>query len=66
MHYNQAKEYARKLRKESTPAENVFWQNVRNRKFHNYKFYRQYIFKYALSENHSKYFIVDFYCHSES
>lgn len=47
-------EYARSLKKVMTPAENLLWQNLRNRKISNQKFRRQHPI--------SKY-IVDFYCH---
>ena len=44
---------ARELRKESTEAEQVLWQCLRNRKFLNKKFRRQHVFCG---------FILDFYC----
>jgi very-short-patch-repair endonuclease len=47
-------ENARSLKKVMTPAENLLWQNLRNRKVNIHKFRRQHpIAKY----------IVDFYCH---
>lgn len=47
-------EYARSLKKEMKPAENLLWQNLRNRNISNHKFRRQHpIARY----------IVDFYCH---
>lgn len=47
-------EHARSLKKTMTPAENLLWQNLRNRKVSNCKFRRQHpIARY----------IVDFYCH---
>ncbi len=49
-------EFARKLRREQTAAEDLFWAEVRNRRFHNYKFRRQVPI--------DKYF-VDFLCESE-
>jgi very-short-patch-repair endonuclease len=53
---------ARYLRKNSTKAENIFWQAVRNRKINSKKFYRQYpiSFEYYGQQRH---FIADFYCH---
>ena len=45
---------ARELRKNQTPAEEIFWQIVRNRKFLNLKFRRQ----HQIGS-----FITDFYCH---
>jgi len=47
-------EYARSLKKVMTPAENLLWQNLRNRKVSNHKFRRQ----HPISR-----YIVDFYCH---
>ncbi|MDI6778737.1 MAG: DUF559 domain-containing protein [Bacteroidota bacterium] len=37
-----AKQYCRKLRKQFTKSEDIFWQAVRNRKLCGNKFYRQY------------------------
>ena len=34
-------QFARQLRRNQTSAEDVFWVEVRNRRFHNYKFRRQ-------------------------
>ncbi len=57
-----AKLRARELRKTQTHSEEIFWQHVRNRKFHGNKFYRQYpIF---VDENgRETFYIADFYCH---
>ena len=38
---NEHIEFARKLRRNQTDAEDLFWGEVRNRRFHNYKFRRQ-------------------------
>lgn len=43
---------ARHLRRNSTPAEQLLWKKLRNRKFRNVKFRRQHPFKF---------FIADFY-----
>jgi len=48
---------ARELRKRQTPAEEIFWQMVRDRKFLNLKFRRQ----HQIGS-----FIVDFYCHERN
>lgn len=48
--------FARKLRRDQTAAEDLFWNEVRNRRFHNYKFRRQ--------APIDKYF-ADFLCESE-
>ncbi|MFD2164194.1 endonuclease domain-containing protein [Paradesertivirga mongoliensis] len=48
-----AKPFRRLLRRQSTPAEKVLWNKLRDRRFHNLKFRRQHtIDKYT----------VDFYC----
>lgn len=54
-HFNKTseKEKRRSLRRRQTLAEELVWQNVRNRKMLGYKFRRQY------SVDH---FIIDFYC----
>ena len=65
MKYEEAKELARKLRKNQTEAESFFWEKVRNRRFYNLKFTRQFIVEYELIPRHKKYFIADFYCHEK-
>jgi len=50
--------FARELRKNQTKAETVFWSKVRNRKFHGYKFNRQFI----IEHEKANYFIADFHC----
>ncbi len=52
---------ARKLRKEQTEAEILFWSEVRKRKFHGLKFQRQLpiFFEYY---GKKRFFIADFYC----
>ena len=57
-----AKQTARILRKNQTPAEKFFWEVVRNHRLNGYKFYRQYPLFYEYYEK-TKYFIADFYCH---
>ena len=49
-------EIARQLRQRQTDAEDILWQNLRNRKLCNLKFRRQHAF-----EN----FVLDFYCHEK-
>ena len=46
--------FARQLRKEPTKAEKIVWELLRNRKFMNLKFRRQYVIEG---------FLLDFYCH---
>lgn len=59
-----AKTFCRQLRKNSTEAEKIFWEIVRDRKFRNKKFYRQYPIFYDLLGTES-FFIADFYCLEE-
>lgn len=47
------KENRRNLRKSQTPEGLIFWANVKGRRFHKYKFRRQ----YAIGK-----YIADFYC----
>ncbi len=54
----------RDLRKNSTEAEIIFWEAVRNRKFYGKKFYRQYPIFYDVAGKET-FFIVDFYCYGE-
>ena len=57
-----AKTRCRELRKNSTNAEMIFWNKVRNRKFIGKKFYRQYPVFYDINGKES-FYIADFYCH---
>jgi len=59
-----AKIRCRELRKNSTKAEQVFWERVRNRKFEGKKFNRQFPIFYDLYGKET-FFIADFYCHEE-
>ncbi len=59
-----AKIVCRELRNNSTEAEKLFWAEVRNNKFDNKKFYRQYPFYYDITGRES-FFVADFYCHKE-
>lgn len=48
------KEWRRQLRANATPAEKELWSWLRDRRFHGYRWHRQYgVWKYVL----------DFYCH---
>ena len=55
-------ETVRKLRRRQTPAENMLWEAVKNRKLNGMKFYRQHpiVFEYQGVE---RFLIADFYCH---
>jgi len=59
-----AKRLSRELRKNSTSAEEIFWQAVRNRNFLDRKFYRQYPIFFDLLGKET-FFIADFYCFEE-
>jgi very-short-patch-repair endonuclease len=59
-----AKIVARDLRRNSTQAENIFWEAVRNRRFCNKKFYRQFPIYFDFVGKES-FFVADFYCHEE-
>ena len=59
-----AKVICRDLRKNSTMAEKIFWEAVRNKRFVGKKFYRQYPLFYDITGKES-FFIADFYCHQE-
>ncbi|HRD40564.1 MAG TPA: endonuclease domain-containing protein [Bacteroidia bacterium] len=52
----------RRLRKNSTPAEQLLWQRLRGRKINGLKFLRQYPFIYQSINYKLYYFIADFYC----
>lgn len=53
---------ARNLRKRQTEAEKAFWELVRNRKFLNLKFHRQFPIEFEWNDQ-KRFFIADFYCH---
>ena len=59
------RERAREMRKNQTPAEQVFWQRVRNKQVGGYKFNRQHIIEYSGQGRSVSYFIADFYCHEK-
>lgn len=50
------------LRNNATPAEQRFWQLVRNRQILQKKFHRQYPIKF-IDEGAPGFFVADFYCH---
>ena len=52
---------ARNLRKNQTSSERYFWNLIRNRKFNNIKFYRQYSIRF-LYNNKYRFYVADFYC----
>jgi very-short-patch-repair endonuclease len=59
-----AKIVCRDLRKNSTMAEIIFWEAVRNKKLNGKKFYRQHPLFYDITGKES-FFVADFYCHQE-
>ena len=62
MNKKQIIELARSPRKSQTPAENLLWQNLRNRKLNGLKFLRQHPIYYGQFGDQSLFFIADFYC----
>ncbi len=59
-----AKVRCRELRKNSTNAERIFWEQVRNRKFMGLKINRQFPIFHDLKGKET-FFIADFYCHEK-
>jgi very-short-patch-repair endonuclease len=59
-----AKVVCRDLRKNSTNAEKLLWQAVRNKKFEGRKFLRQHPFFHDITGKET-FFVADFYCHEE-
>jgi len=53
----------RELRKKQTPAEELLWQNLRNRNFNKLKFLRQHPICVQSLFGKNLYYIPDFYCH---
>ena len=54
---------AREMRKNSTPAEDFFWEKVRDRKLFGLKWNRQFIIHCPMEMNASKFYIADMHCH---
>jgi len=52
----------RELRKNQTPAEDLLWQNLRNRNFRSVKFLRQHPICVQSLFGKNLYYIPDFYC----
>lgn len=65
MRYKSILELARYMRTNPTTSELFFWNKVRNRSFHGFKFYRQYIVESANINGDKSFFIGDFYCHNK-
>ena len=67
-HFNEKKFYfkiralARKMRRNSTPAEDYFWEKVRDRRLFGLKINRQYIIICQVSPTYKKFYIADFHC----
>jgi very-short-patch-repair endonuclease len=61
--YFRIRELAREMRKNATPAEDFFWERVRNRKLFGLKWNRQYIIECQGDMNSIKYYVADFHCY---
>ena len=62
MIYPEIKARAKELRKNSTKAEKLLWENLRKRKLNGEKYLRQHPLIYESSKNEYFFFIPDFYC----
>ncbi len=60
--YLRIRALAREMRKNSTPAEDFFWEKVRDRRLFGLKINRQFIIACELAPDHIKYYIADFHC----
>lgn len=56
------KDTVRRLRKNQTQTEDIFWEIVRQKRILGLKFCRQYPIKYQMNAINS-FFVADFYCH---
>ena len=65
MKYKDILDFARGLRKNQTPAEQFFWEKVRNRRFLGKKFNRQFIIEHSEIQGKKYFFIADFHCHDK-
>jgi very-short-patch-repair endonuclease len=59
-----AKQVCRNLRRDSTRAERMLWEEIRSRRFLGLKFYRQHPF-FVDADGHETFFVADFYCHEQ-
>ncbi len=59
----EATRLSRELRRRQTKAEKIFWEAVRNGRFHGKRFLRQHPF-FNESDGSYRFYIVDFYCHA--
>ena len=57
-------EYAREQRKLATPEEIKMWEILRDRKFMNFKFSRQYPIVISTTLGKRIFYIADFFCHA--
>ncbi|MEX2116131.1 MAG: endonuclease domain-containing protein [Bacteroidota bacterium] len=57
-----AKQVCRELRNRQTNAEDIFWQAVRNRRFHGKKFTRQFPYFFYQGYDYT-FYVIDFLCH---
>ena len=62
--FEAAKVVCRELRKNSTKAERIFWEVIRNKKFYRKKFYRQYPIFHDITGKET-FFVADFFCFDE-
>ncbi|MCE5347365.1 MAG: DUF559 domain-containing protein [Bacteroidales bacterium] len=53
---------ARRLRKDSTPSEELLWEVLRGKKLEGYKFLRQHPVFYRIDKEGVEFYIADFYC----
>ncbi|MEP6793264.1 MAG: endonuclease domain-containing protein [Saprospiraceae bacterium] len=61
--YLKIRALARKMRKYQTPAEDFFWEKVRDRRLFGLKWNRQFIIQCQIDPFCTKYYITDFHCH---
>jgi len=66
MKYLEIKELTRKLRSNSTLAEEKLWKYIRNRKLCGRKFLRQHAIIYDSIGNEHFFYVPDFYCFEEN
>jgi len=59
-----AKRICRDLRKRQTPSEGLLWQALRNRRFADRKFTRQYPIFFTDPSGNECFYIADFFCHA--
>jgi len=62
MHYLEIRERVRKMRRNPTLSEKALWQNLKGKKLFGFRFLRQHLIVYQVTDQECFYYVADFYC----